>query len=81
MFDMHFDLTNMYTFKLNVFKMAANRTNDVTKITKPMVVARTATMRDFYAETASMLLLMTDEPVTNLASTIIFAIRDNRLKM
>jgi len=81
MFDMHFDLTTMYAFKVNVFQMEAARTNRVTKITKPMFVARTATMMDFYLETASMLHLMKDQPIPERFSSIIFAIRDNRLEM
>ena len=81
MFDMHFDLTNMYVFKVNIFKIEASRTNKVTKITKPMFVARTTTMMDFYMETASMLHLMKDQPIPDRFTSILYAIRDNRFEM
>ena len=81
MFDMHFDLTNMYAFKVNVIKILANRTGSVAKFTKPMVVNRKATMKDFYLETSSMLHLMKGEPLPERFSSIIYAIKDNRLSM
>ena len=81
MFDMHFDLTNMYAFKVNVIKILANRSCDIAKITKSMFVNRKATMKDFYMETASMLQLMQGDQIANRFSSIVFAIRDNRLSM
>ena len=78
---MHFDLTNMYSFKVNVIKIEADSAFTMRTITKPMFVNRETTMMDFYMETASMLSLMKGQPIDEKYSTIIYALRDNRLDM
>ena len=71
----------MYSFILNVIKMDSDRGNTVRKITKPMFAHRETTMLDFYKETASLLHLMQGQPLEDKYSTIIYALRDNRLDM
>ena len=45
-----------------------------------MFVNRETTMMDFYKETASLLHLMKGQPLEERYSTIIYALRDNRLE-
>ena len=80
-FELHFDLTNMYSFKVNVVKIESDSAHTMRTITKPMFVNRETTMMDFYMETASMLTLMKGQPLDNQYSTIVYALRDNRLDM